>query len=73
MSAVEQLARAIETLSQKDFEMLVVWIDEQRRLRMPSSTRVPLSPEPVGVRDHSAFLNSYSPEDEGLYDDAKAG
>jgi hypothetical protein len=21
------------------------------------------------VRDHSAFLNSYAPEDEGLYDD----
>ena len=24
---------------------------------------------PVPVRDHTAFLNSYSPEDEGLYDD----
>ena len=22
-------------------------------------------------RDHSAFLNSYTPEDEGLYDDAE--
>jgi predicted DNA-binding antitoxin AbrB/MazE fold protein len=25
------------------------------------------------VRDHSAFLNSYAPEDEGLYDDYSAG
>jgi hypothetical protein len=25
------------------------------------------------VRDHSAFLNSYAPEDEGLYDDYAAG
>lgn len=25
------------------------------------------------VRDHSAFLNSYVPEDEGLYDDYSAG
>lgn len=25
------------------------------------------------ARDHSAFLNSYSPEDEGLYDDYPAG
>jgi predicted DNA-binding antitoxin AbrB/MazE fold protein len=25
------------------------------------------------VRDHSAFLNSYTPEDEGLYDDYSAG
>ena len=24
------------------------------------------------VRDHSAFLNSYAPEDEGLYDDYSA-
>jgi hypothetical protein len=25
------------------------------------------------VRNHSAFLNSYAPEDEGLYDDYSAG
>jgi predicted DNA-binding antitoxin AbrB/MazE fold protein len=25
------------------------------------------------IRDHSAFLNSYAPEDEGLYDDYSAG
>ena len=25
---------------------------------------------PPRIRDHSAFLNGYSPEDEGLYDDA---
>jgi hypothetical protein len=25
------------------------------------------------VRDHSAFLNSYAPDDEGLYDDYSAG
>ena len=24
------------------------------------------------ARDHSAFLNSYAPQDEGLYDDAAA-
>lgn len=27
----------------------------------------------VALRDHSAFLNSYAPEDEGLYDDYSAG
>jgi predicted DNA-binding antitoxin AbrB/MazE fold protein len=33
------------------------------------------SPDELGkiVRDHSAFLNSYAPEDEGLYDDYSAG
>ena len=25
------------------------------------------------LRNHSAFLNSYAPEDEGLYDDYSAG
>jgi predicted DNA-binding antitoxin AbrB/MazE fold protein len=25
------------------------------------------------VREHTAFLNSYAPEDEGLYDDYSAG
>ena len=25
------------------------------------------------IRDHSAFLSSYAPEDEGLYDDYSAG
>lgn len=25
------------------------------------------------IRDHSAFLNSYAPEDEGLYDDYSGG
>jgi predicted DNA-binding antitoxin AbrB/MazE fold protein len=33
------------------------------------------APDAAGevVRDHSAFLNSYAPEDEGLYDDYSAG
>jgi hypothetical protein len=26
----------------------------------------------TAVGDHSAFLNSYAPQDEGLYDDAAA-
>jgi hypothetical protein len=29
--------------------------------------------EQAVVRDHSAFLNSYAPQDEGLYDDAVTG
>ena len=35
----------------------------------------PLLPtsSPQRVRGHSAFLNSYAPEDEGLYDDYPAG
>lgn len=35
----------------------------------------PVIPEPetVPLRDHSAFLNSYASEDEGLYDEYPAG
>lgn len=35
----------------------------------------PASPEGPDnkVRDHAAFLSSYAPEDEGLYDDYSAG
>mgnify|MGYP000064103910 FL=1 len=29
----------------------------------------PLESEATVVRNHSAFLNGYAPEDEGLYDD----
>jgi predicted DNA-binding antitoxin AbrB/MazE fold protein len=29
--------------------------------------------EGAWVRDHTAFLNSFAPEDEGLYDDYSAG
>lgn len=44
----------------------------------PGSWRIAIEPydgsHPEGVtRDHSAFLTSYSPEDEGLYDDYAAG
>jgi len=30
-------------------------------------------PAKEATRDHTAFLNSYAPEDEGLYDDYSAG
>jgi hypothetical protein len=30
---------------------------------------ITIQPLPIPIRSHSAFLNSYVPEDEGLYDD----
>ena len=59
MSTVQEIERAVEQLPPKDFSELVEWIDRKRRVQ--------------SVRDHSAFLNSYAPADEGLYDDAIAG
>ena len=58
MSTVQEIERAVEQLPPEDFSELVEWIDRKRQMQ--------------GSRDHSAFLNSYTPEDEGLYDDAIA-
>ena len=30
---------------------------------------ITIHPLPIPIRSHSAFLNSYAPEDEGVYDD----
>jgi hypothetical protein len=39
----------------------------------PGHWLVSIRPANGSVRNHSAFLNSYAPEDEGLYDDYSAG
>ena len=48
------------------------------KLTLPESLRahinagrwlITIHPLPAPCRSHSAFLNSYAPEDEGLYDD----
>lgn len=61
MSKIEEIEQAVERLPLADFVKLAAWLD-QRRQRLAIST---------AVRDHSAFLNSYAPQDEGLYDDAE--
>jgi hypothetical protein len=38
----------------------------------PGSWRILVQPIEEPVRDHSAFLSGYAPEDEGLYDDYPA-
>ena len=63
MNTVEELERVIEQLPPAEFNQLSAWIDHRRAiLGKQQSVAV--------IRDHSAFLNSYGPEDEGLYDDA---
>jgi hypothetical protein len=64
MRTVHEIEQAVEKLSPEEFSELAAWI--ARRPTQPSAGGG--SP----LRDHSAFLNSYSPEDEGLYDDASA-
>ncbi len=64
MSRVEEIERVIEQLAPEDFEKLAAWMAERRPAPKENGSATP-------VRDHSAFLNSYSPEDEGLYDNAE--
>jgi len=67
MSAVEEIERVIEHLPAQDFEKLSAWMD-QRRVAFGEGRSTPAA---QAFRDHRAFLNSYTPEDEGLYDHAE--
>ena len=63
MSKLQEIEQAVERLPVPEFIKLADWIEQKRNKVAP----------PSALRDHTAFLSSYAPEDEGLYDDAKAG
>jgi hypothetical protein len=56
MSKVEEIEQLIEQLPSENIAELAAWMQQRA----------------IAIRDHIAFLNSYAPEDEGLYDDAVA-
>lgn len=66
MSKVEELVRVIEHLPTEDFEKLSAWMAGRHAAAGQQRAGAPLA-----LGDHAAFLNSYVPQDEGLYDDAK--
>jgi hypothetical protein len=70
MSKIEEIEQAVEQLPLTDFVKLAVWVD-QRRKQLEIAPHAANNGQ-AAVRDHSAFLNSYAPQDEGLYDDAAA-
>jgi len=70
MSKIEEIEQAVEQLPLNDFVRLAVWVDRRRQQLEISPLATDNSQ--AAVRDHSAFLNSYAPQDEGLYDDAAA-
>jgi hypothetical protein len=72
MSKIEELEQAVEQLPLSDFAKLAGWVDRRRRQLEIEETATDKSKKQATVRDHSAFLNSYAPQDEGLYDDAAA-
>ncbi len=67
MSKIEEIEQAVEQLPLTDFVKLAAWVD-QRRQQLEISSQ-PTGKGPLAVRDHSAFLNSYAPQADGLYDD----
>ena len=56
MSKVEEIEQLIEQLPPENFAELAKWVQQRAS----------------ATRGHGAFLNSFAPEDEGLYDDAIA-
>ena len=71
MSNIEEIEQAVEKLPLKEFVKLAAWVDRRRHQLAVSPSGNANSP--MAARDHSAFLNSYAPQDEGLYDDAATG
>ena len=70
MSKLKEIERAVEQLPPLEFVRFVAWIDQRRQhLQIPRDS---VDTSSTSVRDHSAFLSSYAPEDDGLYDDAPA-
>jgi hypothetical protein len=86
MTTVEEIERVIEKLPREEFERLAAWMEQRRGASGESEsvqqeiTDLSVTDPKAGrgpgnrmiLRDHSAFLNGYSPADEGLYDDATA-
>ncbi len=71
MSKIEEIEQAVEQLPLTDFVKLAAWVDQRRQQLQVGQAAT--DKNPPAMRDHSAFLNSYAPQDEGLYDDAAAG
>ena len=69
MSNIEEIEQAVEKLPLQDLVRLAAWVDQRRR----KLEVVPVASGCPPARDHSAFLTSYAPQDEGLYDDTAAG
>ena len=71
MSNIEEIERAAERLPLEEFVRLAAWVERRReQLRIAPAVN---DSGAIAARDHSAFLNSYAPQDEGLNDNAAAG
>jgi hypothetical protein len=68
MSKIEEIEQAVEQLPLQEFVKLAGWVDRRRQM-LEITPADEVRGEAV-LRNHSAFLNGYVAQDEGLYDDA---
>ena len=84
MNTIEEIEQALGRLPLEELAKVGAWIEQRRQqgetsqpayfetcfITKPKTDTVQSQMAPMVFRDHTAFLNSYAPEDEGLYQDA---
>jgi hypothetical protein len=63
LTSIEQITQLLPTVSESVLQE--IWMILSTATKNEESSE----PESTLIRNHSAFLNGYAPEDEGLYDD----
>lgn len=64
LNSIEQITRLLPQASESVLQE--VWTILNTAAKNDGSSS---EPKKAVIRNHSAFLNAYAPEDEGLYDD----
>ncbi len=66
LNSIEQITRLLPQASESVLEEVWTILSTAAESNESSS-----EPKKGIIRNHSAFLNGYAPEDEGLYDDCR--
>jgi hypothetical protein len=64
LNSIEQITRLLPQASESVLQEVWTILSTAAKHQEPAS-----GSERTSIRNHSAFLNGYAPEDEGLYDD----
>ncbi len=64
LNSIEQITRLLPQASESVLQEVWMILNTAAKHLEPASES-----EKTVIRNHSAFLNGYAPEDEGLYDD----
>jgi hypothetical protein len=64
LNSIEQITQLLPQASESVLQEVWMILNTAAKNKEPASDA-----ETTLIRNHSAFLNGYAPEDEGLYDD----